>query len=148
MNNTKGVFIVRFYRLSHYIYSKKHLKFILFPIRILYKILINYIMGIEIPDSLKIGSDFSIFHGQGIVIHSDCKLGDGLILRHNVTIGNSKRNGKCPVLGNNINIGCGAVIIGDIEIKDNVIIGANTVVNKSIPKNSVVVGNPMKILLK
>ena len=118
----------------------------LYPVRILYKISLNYIMGIEIPDTLVIGKNLRVFHGQGIVIHQGCKLGDNLTLRHNVTIGNSVSNGKCPVLGNNINIGCGVVIIGDIEIQDNVNIGANTLVNKSVPENSTVVGNPMKIL--
>tara|TARA_B110000879_G_scaffold143516_1_gene186557 strand:- start:1048 stop:1494 length:447 start_codon:yes stop_codon:yes gene_type:complete len=146
MKNTKGTFIVMFYRISNMIYRSSPWTLFLFPIRVIYKILLNYIMGIEIPDTLVIGKNLRIFHGQGIVIHQGCKLGDNLTLRHNVTIGNSVSNGKCPVLGNNINIGCGVVIIGDIEIKDNVNIGANTLVNKSVPENSTVVGNPMKIL--
>lgn len=148
MKNTKGALIVKFYRISNMIYRGYPWTLFLFPIRVLYKILLNYIIGIEIPDNLLIGKNLTIFHGNGIVIHEGCKLGDNLTLRHNVTIGNSVSNGKCPVLGNNINIGCGVVIIGDIEIKDNVNIGANTLVNKSVPENCTVVGNPMKILKK
>ena len=68
--------------------------------------------------------------------------------RQNTTIGNKKdgRNDLLPVIGNNVTLGANVVIIGDVRIGDNVIVGAGSVVVKDIPANSVVAGNPAKII--
>ncbi|MBC7401314.1 MAG: serine acetyltransferase, partial [Mucilaginibacter sp.] len=77
---------------------------------------------------------------------------DNCTLRNSTTIGNKKQAdgtfGPAPRIGNNVDIGANVIIIGDIEIGDNVVIGAGSVVTKSIPANSVAVGNPAKILDK
>ena len=98
--------------------------------------------GILIPYNVKIGRGFYIGHFGGIVVNADVVIGTNCNLNHGVTIGvtyGGKYPGS-PVIGNNVYIGPGSFIIGGIEIGNNVAIGANTVVNKSLPDNAVVVG--------
>jgi serine O-acetyltransferase len=80
-------------------------------------------------------------HPYGIIIHSKAKIGKNCIIMHQVTIGQKKIDEQeAPILGNNVFIGAGAKILGKIKIGDNVVIGANAVVTKDVPSNSVVVG--------
>lgn len=73
-------------------------------------------------------------------------MGDNCQVWQNVTIGVSQSGGKKPRIGNNVKICCHSVVLGDIEIGDNVIIGACAVVVKSVPSNCTVVGNPARII--
>lgn len=74
-------------------------------------------------------------------------IGRGCIIRHNTTIGNTNELlDHVPIIGNNVNIGAGAIIIGKICIGDNVTIGAGSVVVKDVPNNCIVAGNPAKII--
>lgn len=106
--------------------------------------------GIEIPFTCDIKEGLKIRHFGTIVVSSGCILGKNCDISQGVTLGISKR-GKYkgePKLGNNIYIAPGAKIIGNIKIGDNSIIGVNCVVTKDIPENSVVAGNPGKIISK
>ena len=89
-------------------------------------------------------------HPVGIVIHPDVKIGKNCTIYQNVTIGYGKRNKetnrRCPVIGNNVKIYANSVLIGGITIGDNSIIGAGAVVISSVPKNSLAVGVPAKIV--
>lgn len=73
-------------------------------------------------------------------------IGDHFRCFHNVTLG--QKNGKTPTIGNNVVVSCGASILGDCIIGDNVIIGAGCVVVKSVPANSTIIGNPAVIVKK
>lgn len=96
-----------------------------------------------IPKTTIIGSGISIAHPYATVLNAD-KIGENFSCIHCITIG--KKNNKRPIIGNNVTLGAGVIIIGDIIIGDNVIIGAGSVVTKNIPDNCVVVGNPAKII--
>ena len=89
-------------------------------------------------------------HIIGIVINKNVKIGKNCIIRQNVTIGNGKfyasTNRQYPVLGNNVNIGAGAIIIGGITIGNDVTIGAGSIVVKDVPDGATVAGNPAKII--
>jgi serine O-acetyltransferase len=89
-------------------------------------------------------------HPIGIVIGEYVKIGKKCTIYQNVTIGAKSQkdaiNKKYPKIGNNVSISSHAIIIGNITIGNNVIIGAATLVNKDIPDNAVVIGNPFKIL--
>ena len=82
-------------------------------------------------------------HPYSTILNAD-SIGENLYVNHLVTIG--EVNGKRPTIGNNVSIFTGAIIIGDITIGNNCVIGAGSVVVKDIPDNSVVVGNPGKII--
>lgn len=139
------MFIIAF-RSSNFFSRNRALKIIGLPIRLLYKIIFQWILGIDIDDTTHIGFGFNVYHGQGLIINRATIIGKNLIVRHCTTIGNSKFGGKCPVVGNNVNIGANSVIIGDIRIGDNAIIGAGSVVVKDVPENAIVCGNPAKVV--
>lgn len=99
----------------------------------------------EIYYSNQIGEGFYIFHGVGTIIGSRNKIGKGFKIYQNVTIGHRSANAIGNIIGDNVTCYAGAKILGENEIGSNTIIGANTVVTKSIPSNSVVYGNPLVI---
>ena len=144
----KSLIIKKFFNLSNYFATNKNkfLRILGIPIRILYKLIIEFIMSVEIPDKLKIGKNFNIYHGIGIVINANCIIGNNVSLRQNTTVGSKYDGGPCPKIGNNVDIGCNTVIIGDISIGDNVIIGAGSVVTKSFPNSCIIAGNPARII--
>ncbi len=144
--NSKGVIFIIFFRLSNFFTKSKFLKILGFPIRIVYKILFQWILGIDIDDSTKIGFGFNVYHGQSLIINRDTIIGNNVTVRHNTTIGIAKEGGNCPIIGDNVTIGANAVVIGDIKIGNNSVIGAGSVVIRNVPENSVVVGNPAKII--
>ena len=102
-------------------------------------------LGLEIGPNC-FGKGLSIWHAGNIVVNVHARIGENCTLHGGNCIGNTGKDQAVPRIGNNVDIGFGAVIIGDIEIADNVLIGANAVVNKSITEpGSVVVGVPGKI---
>ena len=103
-------------------------------------------LGIDIPDTTKLGKNFVLFHGHSLVINKDSVIGNNVVLRHSTTIGNAFKNGKSPILKDGVNVGSNSVIIGSITIGENSIIGAGSVVVSDVPANSIVVGNPAKVV--
>jgi serine O-acetyltransferase len=121
--------------------------------RLAYKLLHRryfYKYGFQIPLSTRIGKGLYIAHFGNIVVHWDATLGDNCNLHHGVTIGQANRGKRkgCPAIGNRVWIGCGAVVVGKITIGDNVLIAPNAYVNFDVPSNSIVLGNPAKVIPK
>ncbi|MBM3129620.1 MAG: serine O-acetyltransferase [Chloroflexi bacterium] len=106
------------------------------------------VTGIEIHPGAKIGAGFFIDHGMGVVIGETAEVGDNVTLYHGVTLGGTSLNkGKRhPTLEDNVVIGAGAKVLGAITIGACSRIGANAVVVRSVPANSVVVGVPGQIV--
>lgn len=104
--------------------------------------------GIEIHPSARIGTGFFIDHGMGVVIGETAEIGDHVTLFQGVTLGGTgkDRGKRHPTLGNHVLVGAGAKILGGITIGDNVKIGANSVVLKSVSPNSTVVGVPARVI--
>jgi serine O-acetyltransferase len=110
----------------------------------------SYKYGFQIPLNTQIGAGFYIGHFGTIVINREVKIGHNCNIAHGVTIGQANR-GKlkgCPTIGNNVWMGAGAVIVGGINIGSNVLIAPNSFVNTDVPDNSLVMGNPAKIIHK
>ena len=106
--------------------------------------------GVEIHPGAEIGRRLFIDHGMGTVIGETAIVGDDVTLYQGVTLGGTgKEKGKRhPTLGNNISIGSGAKLLGNITIGDNCRVGANSVVLRSVPPNSTIVGVPGHIVLR
>jgi serine O-acetyltransferase len=104
--------------------------------------------GIEIHPGATIGSGFFIDHGMGVVIGETAEIGNDVTLYHGVTLGGTslEKGKRHPTIGDRVTIGTGAKILGAITIGDDSRIGANAVVVKSVPANSVVVGVPGQIV--
>lgn len=109
--------------------------------------LIEITCGISIGVTATIGRRVNIEHFGGIVIHGAAKIGDDVIIRQGVTIGNKTTNRpfEAPQIGNRVNIGAGAKLLGAISIGDDTSIGANAVVISNIPKQSIAVGIPATV---
>ncbi|TXT63031.1 MAG: Serine acetyltransferase [Promethearchaeota archaeon] len=106
------------------------------------------ITGIEIHPGAKIGSDFFIDHGSGVVIGETSEIGDNVTIYAGVVLGGTSNEPvkRHPTIGNNVVIGTGAKLLGPIQIGNNVKVGANSVVINDIPNNSVVVGVPGRVI--
>ena len=106
--------------------------------------------GIEIHPGAKIGPGLFIDHGMGVVIGETAEIGKNVTLYHGVTLGGVKRQkGKRhPTIGDGVVVGAGAKVLGDITIGEYSRIGANAVVVKPVPSNSVVVGVPGQVVLR
>jgi len=131
------------YRFAHRLY-KWHI--ILLPRVISY--LTRIITGIEIHPGAIIGRRFFIDHGEGVVIGETTVIGDDVLIYQQVTLGGTgKESGKRhPTIGNNVIIGAGAKVLGNITIGDFVRIGAGSVVVEDVPEYSTVVGVPGRVV--
>ena len=110
--------------------------------------LARWLTGVEIHPGATIGAGFFIDHGMGVVIGETTEIGDYVTLFQGVTLGGTgkERGKRHPTLGNHVVVGAGAKVLGGIRIGDNVKVGANAVVLRSVPPNSTVVGNPGRIV--
>jgi serine O-acetyltransferase len=102
------------------------------------------VTGIEIHPAAKIGDDFFIDHGSGVVIGETAEIGDRVTLYQGVTLGGTgfQRGKRHPTVEDNVTIGSGAKLLGPITVAHGAKVGANTVVIDDVPSNSTVVGNP------
>ncbi|MCD8377699.1 MAG: serine O-acetyltransferase [Candidatus Gastranaerophilales bacterium] len=112
--------------------------------------LTRIITGIEIHPAASIGERLFIDHGEGVVIGETTIIGNDVLIYQQVTLGGTgKEHGKRhPTIGNNVIIGAGAKILGNIKIGDNVRVGAGSVVVDDVPENSTVVGVPGHVVLQ
>jgi serine O-acetyltransferase len=120
------------------------LRYTVYPIARFMLYHLTYKLGIDIPPLTEIGSGFYIGHFGGIIIHEKSVIGKNCNISQGVTLGQANRgkNEGFPKLGSNIYIGPGAKIVGAVRIGNNVAIGANCVVTRNVPDDSVVVGIP------
>jgi serine O-acetyltransferase len=107
----------------------------------------RFTTGIEIHPGAKIGRELFIDHGMGVVIGETAVIGDNVLLYQGVTLGGTgiEKGKRHPTIGNNVVVGTGAKVLGNITVGDNSYIGANAVVIKDVPPNSTVVGVPGRI---
>lgn len=135
-------------RACKYTYDSLILRILLFPFCYLIYRHNTYKFGCQIPFETNIQEGFFITHLIGTVINRKAKIGKNANISHNVTIGQTNRGRKkgVPIIGDNVFIGAGAVVIGNIKVGNNVAIGANSVVTDDIPDNAVVVGIPARIV--
>jgi serine O-acetyltransferase len=112
--------------------------------------LVHRFTGIDIHPGATIGPGFFIDHGTGVVIGGTAIIGENVTIYQGVTLGGTslQHTKRHPTLGNNVTVGSGAAILGDITIGDNAKIGANSVVVKDVPANSTVVGIPGRVVLQ
>ncbi len=106
--------------------------------------------GIEIHPGARIEKGFFIDHGMGVVIGETAEIGENCLLYHGVTLGgvSLEKKKRHPTLGRNVVVGAGAKVLGAITLGDDVRVGANAVVLKDVPPNSVVVGNPGRVVVR
>jgi serine O-acetyltransferase len=133
------------HRISHWLWTHNHELLARW-----FSQLMRALTGIEIHPGAQIGPDFFIDHGMGVVIGETAEIGARVTLYHGVTLGGTTLNkGKRhPTLEDDVVVGTGAKVLGAITIGANSRIGANAVVVKSVPPNSVVVGVPGQVVMR
>lgn len=138
-----GLHAIWMHRISHWLW-RRDVKFLA---RWLSQIA-RGLTGIEIHPGAKIGPGFFIDHGMGVVIGETAEIGADVTLYHGVTLGGTslEKGKRHPTLGDRVVVGAGAKVLGNITIGADSRIGANAVVVKSVPPNSVVVGVPGQIV--
>ena len=147
----QGFWVMLVYRFGRWRYTIENVlirKICSFIYKFMYK-LVQILTGIEMPCEVEVGDNFLIDHFGGIVISGYAKFGDNCRLRNGVVVGLKNVTEPCaPQIGNNVDIGAGAKILGNIKIGNNVNIGANSVVLTDVPDNAIAVGVPAVIKMK
>jgi serine O-acetyltransferase len=141
----QGFWVMVVYRFGRWRYQVRPAlirKFLSIIYKILFK-LVQILTGIELPCEVQVGRNFVIDHFGGIVISGYAKFGDNCRIRNGVVVGlKNIENKVAPIIGDNVDIGAGAKLLGEIKIGNNVMIGANAVVITDVPDNSIAVGVP------
>jgi serine O-acetyltransferase len=145
----QGMWVMAVYRFGRWRYQIRR-RWMRMPFSAAYRILwllVEILTGIELPCEAIVGRRFRIDHFGGIIISGDAVFGDDCVIRNGVTVGlrNTGERGS-PVIGNRVDVGAGAKILGSIRIGDDVAIGANAVVLTDVPAHSIAVGIPARVL--
>jgi serine O-acetyltransferase len=122
------------------------------PMTVLYRMLYSFVeitTGISLPYTVALGRRVRIWHHSGIILNARA-IGDDVHIRQNTTMGviSIERADEIPRIGNRVDIGCGACILGGVTVGDDCTIGANAVVTADVPPNSMAVGIPARIIRK
>lgn len=121
------------------------------PIGFFYRLMKRFFTyrGYHISNEAQIGPGFSLYH-RGTVYIGPIKIGKNCTISHNVVLGRSLKKGIVgrPTLGDNVWVGTGAVVVGPVNIGNDVLIAPNAFVNFDVPDHSLVIGNPGKIIAK
>lgn len=107
---------------------------------------VETLTGISLPHNAKIGPGLRIHHFGGIFVNPQTVIGANCTLRQGVTLGNRHENGGAPIVGNNVDFGAYAQVLGSVRIGDNAKIGAMSVVLDDVPAHCTVVGNPARVV--
>lgn len=143
-----GTMAVLVYRFGHWV---RHIKIpivkqLLLLLYALGKTVIVIAFGIYIPSGLKVGRGFAIHNFSGIFL-PPTTAGDNFIVFQNVTVGHLRgQGGRPPKIGNNVFLGAGAKVLGDLRIGDNVVVGANSLVLSDVDDNCTVIGVPARVV--
>ena len=118
-----------------------------FPARLLAH-LSRFVTGIEVHPAARIGRRFFIDHGSGVVIGETAEIGDDVLMYQGVILGGTtlSKGKRHPTVGNNVVLGAGAIVLGPLTIEDGALIGAGSVVVKSVPAGATVVGVPGRVV--
>jgi serine O-acetyltransferase len=141
----QGFWVLVVYRFGRWRYGVRPVllrKLLSVIYRIWFK-LIQIVTGIEFPCEVQIGRNFVIDHFGGIIVSGYAKFGDNCRIRNGVVVGLRRLDEpSAPVIGNNVDIGAGAKLLGPISIGNNVVIGANAVVICDVPDDCIAIGVP------
>lgn len=113
-----------------------------------YTVVVNWILGVELPPETQVGPGLRLMHPQAIIINRDVRIGARCMIRASTTLGNKlDANGDdlgSPVVGDDVEFGVGAIVIGPVTVGSGARVGAGAVVVRDVPERAVVVGNPAR----
>jgi serine O-acetyltransferase len=138
-----GLHALTLHRLAHFLWRHR----LRLPARMLSHAN-RFLTGVEIHPGAKIGRRFFLDHGMGVVIGETAEIGDDVLMYQGVVLGGTslEKKKRHPTIGNNVVIGCAAILLGPITVGDGARVGSNSVVVKSVPPGATVVGVPGRIV--
>jgi serine O-acetyltransferase len=141
-----GLHAIWSHRLAHRMWAKPRLRG---SARVLMQ-LTRFLTGIEIHPGATIGRRFFIDHGMGVVIGETTEIGDDVMVYHGVTLGGRtlQQVKRHPTIGNRVTIGAGAKVLGPLTVGDDSAIGANAVVTRDVPAESIATGIPAVVRVR
>jgi serine acetyltransferase len=110
------------------------------------RVVLELVFRVELPWRLQVGPRLRVFHGTGLVVHEQARIGSDCVLRHATSIGMARTDDEtgAPTLGDGVDVGTQVVIIGPITVGDDAVIGAGSVVTRNVERKTVVAGNPAR----
>jgi len=149
-SHAKSKFVLAFFRIaSASEHSSPLPRLLTTPVRLAYRVVVDWIMGIDLPTKVTLGRRTVLYHGHSLVINEAAIIGSDCILRHSVTIGNKLLpNGEsaAPIVGDRVEFGAGAVVIGALTVGSDSKIGALSVVTRSVEAGTTVAGVPARAI--
>ena len=145
-----SMWILFIYRIGNKVYYSNFIfkNPILFSLNIIRKVFVDLLFQVDIPFRVQIGKGIRLKHPRGIVIHPRAIIGSNCTIYHQVTIGVNEHavNKNVATIGDNVYMGAGSKVIGEVKIGDHSNIGANAVVHKDVPAYSTIVMQSMMII--
>jgi serine acetyltransferase len=137
------------FRTSHYLDARASPLWL--PVRMAHRVVevlwTELIIGAELPGPVEIGPGLRLPHGgRGVILHANTRIGANATIYHRVTIGVRGTPDQAPTLGDNVYLGAGASVLGDIEIGSDVKVGAGAVVVANVPSGTTVVSQPARLM--
>lgn len=134
----KSIVVLSLLRLAQAVRARPGTRLLLYPlVGTAYRLISEWLLGVEIPASTRIGPGLRLRHGIGVVINPAAVIGADVMLRQGVTIGNRRHDKDCPEIGDGVEIGAGATVIGAIHVGAGAKIGAGAVVTTDVPAGGV-----------
>lgn len=115
-----------------------------------YTVTVCWVLGVELPAETHVGPRLRLPHPQGIIVNKDTRIGAECMIRANTTFGNIVHHdgseSGCPTIGDRVEFGVGAIVLGGVSIGDGARVGAGAVVLRDVPDGATAVGNPARIV--
>lgn len=135
------------FRLAQWLHRRVWLvRVICIPYFLAYRVLVHWFCHMELQWTLDIGEGLQIFHGYCLVIHPNTRIGRHVTLRHCVTLGNRSGEPEAPIMEDYVEVGAQVVILGGVTVGRHAIVGAGSVVTKSVPPYAIVAGVPARVV--
>lgn len=150
--NPKGQMVMLLFRLAQRGRATQGLMVLpAFLYLVAYRVLVEWVLGVELPWGTAVGPRLRLHHGQALVVNDGSTIGADCVLRHATTLGHvasvhNSGSSSAPTLGDRVDVGSNVVILGPIHIGADSVIGAGSVVVNDVAPGSVVVGNPARVV--
>jgi serine acetyltransferase len=140
--SAKGRVVMALFRIGAWLRTKPY--WLAFPYHGFYQFVVEWVLGIELRTTTRVGAGLGLHHGVGLVVNDRVVIGANCVLRQNTTIGNREDDSEAPILEDGVNVGANVVILGGVRIGRGATIGAGAVVIADVAPGATMVGNPAR----
>ncbi|WP_051694021.1 serine O-acetyltransferase [Desulfohalovibrio reitneri] len=149
--SAKGRLILTLYRVAHIFASRPRSSpvwWLGLPFMVAYRLLVEWLLGVELPAAARVGPGLALHHGVGLVVNAYTVIGADVTLRHGTTLGHKSSEPEaerlCPLVADGADLGSGCTILGPLRVGRGAVVGAGSVVTRNVEDGGVVAGNPAR----